>query len=369
MLKVLLYPFSLLFGIGVYFRNRLYDLNLLKSKEFDVPVISIGNITVGGTGKTPHVEYLIELLKEKFEVAALSRGYKRKTRGFKLVEENSSVDEAGDEPLQIKKKFPEVTISVCENRVTGVEKLLARPSGKLPDVILLDDAFQHRRITAGINILLIDYNRPINKDKLLPAGRLRESATQMRRADVIIFTKCPKGEVTPIMRRILQKEIRLRPYQQLFFTSFDYGQIRPLFGGNELNDDFFQEKSHGILIVTGIAFPKLIPEYLKQFASETEMVSFSDHHKYSENDIKLIMRKFNDIKSSKKIIVTTEKDAVRFAEMPGLDEQFTSVLYYLPVKVKFLDEEEKMFNKKILSYVGENKSNRELHRKTNQNPA
>ncbi len=369
MLKFLLYPFSFLYGIVVYFRNRFYDLNLIKSKEFDVPVISIGNITVGGTGKTPHVEYLVELLKDKFEVATLSRGYKRKTKGFKQVDVNSEVSEVGDEPLQIKKKFPEITVSVCENRVEGAEKLLAAPENKSPDVILLDDAFQHRRITAGINILLIDYNRPIKEDKLLPAGRLRESVSQMKRANIIIFTKCPPREVTPIMRRILQKEVKLKPYQELFFTSFEYGKIKPVFSGSELKSDFYKKQTHAILIVTGIAFPKLIPEHLKQFASETDFIQFPDHHYYSAGDIQLIMSKFEKIDSNQKIIVTTEKDAVRFNEVSDLNEQFKSALYYLPVKVKFLDEEGKMFNKKILNYVGENKSNRELHQKQNRSYA
>jgi tetraacyldisaccharide 4'-kinase len=369
MLKFFLYPFSFLYGTAVYFRNLFYDWNLLKSKEFEVPVISIGNITVGGTGKTPHVEYLVKLLKDKFEVATLSRGYKRKTKGFQQVDVTSEVSETGDEPLQIKKKFPEITVSVCENRVAGVEKLLTTPEIKSPDVILLDDAFQHRRITAGLNILLIDYNRPIKEDRLLPAGRLRESAVQMRRANIIIFTKCPTGEVTPIMRRILQKEVRLKPYQELFFTSFEYGQIRPVFSGSELNNDFYKKQTHAILIVTGIAFPKLIPEYLKQFATETESIRFPDHHYYSSGDIQLIMSKFEKIDSHQKIIITTEKDVVRFKEMPDLNEKFKSALYYLPVKVKFLDEEGKMFNKKILNYVGENKSNRELHQRKNKSNA
>ena len=173
----------------MYFRNRMYDLNLFESREFDVPVISIGNITVGGTGKTPHVEYLVRLLHEKFTVATLSRGYKRKTKGFKLVETTSTAAQVGDEPLQIKNKFPEVVVSVCENRVSGVENLLDITNTIIPDVILLDDAFQHRKISPGINILLIDYNRQISKDHLLPVGRLREGISQMRRANIIIFTK------------------------------------------------------------------------------------------------------------------------------------------------------------------------------------
>ncbi len=363
MLKILLYPFSFLYGIVMYSRNRLYDLNILKSKDFNVPVISIGNITVGGTGKTPHVEYLAGLLKDTFEVATLSRGYKRKTRGYYQVETTTPVTDVGDEPLQIKKKFPEITVSVCENRVTGVEKLLNTGNEKSPDVVILDDAFQHRRITSGINILLIDYNRPIKEDMLLPAGRLRESISQMRRANIIIFSKCPPGEVTPIMRRILQKEVKLKPYQELFFTTYAYDKIKPVFPEVAGKADIYKEQSYAILIVTGIAYPKLIPEHLKQFSGETEMLSFPDHHNYSQEDIRLIIRKFDTLKSPNKIIVTTEKDAVRFSGVPDLDEKIKKVLYYLPVKVKFIDEEGKLFNKKILNYVGENKSNRELHKR------
>ena len=365
MVKILLYPFSLLYGIVVYFRNRMYDLGILKSKEFDVPVIAIGNITIGGTGKTPHVEYLVRLLKDKFKVATLSRGYKRKTSGFYIVEPETHVSAVGDEPLQIKKKYPDITVSVCESRVKGVETLMHEEDENSPDVILLDDAFQHRKITPGINILLIDYNRQIKEDTLLPAGRLREGAGQMRRANIIIFTKCP-GEITPIMRRILSKEVGLKPYQELFFTTFEYGQIQPVFTGKKLGKDFYEEHSYALLIVAGVAFPRLIPEYLKQFSGETEVLNFPDHHNYSTDDVRKITEKFDSLKNKKKIIITTEKDAVRFQGMTDLDDDFKNVLYSLPVGVKFLDEEGKLFNKKILNYVGENKSNRELHKRKNK---
>lgn len=365
MIKLLLYPFSILYGIAVYFRNRLYDLNILKSKEFDVPVISIGNITVGGTGKTPHVEYMVSQLKDRFSVATLSRGYKRKTRGFRWVEPGSTVAEVGDEPLQIKRKFPEIMVSVCENRVEGMKKIFHPENEKIPDVVLLDDAFQHRRITPGINILLIDYNRPLKEDMILPAGRLREGAAQMRRANVIIFTKCP-GEITPIMRRIMQKEVRLKPYQELFFTTLVYDKIVPVFSGKELEDDFFLKKEYALLAVTGIASPGVIYKYLDGFANQMETMLFPDHHHYSEVDVRSIVRKFEGLNSGKKIIVTTEKDAMHFRELNGLTEEFKEVLYYLPVKIKFLDEEGKLFNKKIAGYVGENKSNRELHQRKNR---
>lgn len=361
MIKIFLYPFSWLYGLVIFFRNRFYDFNILKSKEFDIPVISIGNITVGGTGKTPHVEYLVELLSSKFEVVTLSRGYKRKTKGFRQVEPDSEVSEVGDEPLQIKRKYPGTKVVVCENRVKGIQNLLDETNETQPDVVILDDAFQHRRITPGINILLIDYNRPVKEDLLLPAGRLREGIHQMRRANMIVFSKCP-DKVTPIMRRILQKDVRLKPYQNIFFTKFEYQQISPVFNAPPLDFSLLKAKHYSILIISGIASPKPVQEYLEQFGEEVEIMFFPDHHYYSGNDVLAILHRFDTFKSNNKIMVTTEKDAIRFKELSGLAVQFKKSLYYLPVKVKFLDEE-KSFNKRILGYVGENKSNRRLHKR------
>ncbi|MEZ5106511.1 MAG: tetraacyldisaccharide 4'-kinase [Draconibacterium sp.] len=365
MIKILLYPLSWLYGTVVYIRNRMYDLNLLKSTEFDVPVISIGNITVGGTGKTPHVEYLVQLLKDKFEVATLSRGYKRKTTGYLEIQPGSTSEEAGDEPLQIKNHFPEITVSVCEKRVEGVEKLLRAENEKLPDVVILDDAFQHRRITPGINILLIDYNRPVKEDHLLPLGRLREGVSQMRRANIIVFTKCP-DEVTPIMRRILQKDVGLLPYQSLFFSTLEYGKLKPVFSAKRLDKTFYTDKTHSILIVTGIASPKLFHDYMKKFSSHTKILSFPDHHYYSEADIQQIEQNLESLPGINKIIVTTEKDSMRLKDKENLPETIKNSLYLLPAKVNFPDAESREFNKKILNYVGENKSNRELHNRKNK---
>ncbi|KPL12396.1 MAG: tetraacyldisaccharide 4'-kinase, partial [Bacteroides sp. SM23_62] len=202
-LRILLYPFSLLYGLAVSIRNKLYDYSVIKSHEFPIPIISVGNITVGGTGKTPHVEYLIELLKDEFNVAVLSRGYKRKTRHFIMAGSDSGVEDIGDEPVQIKQKFPDVHVAVDRKRVNGVEQLMA----KIPDldVVLLDDAYQHRRIKPGLSILLIDFNRPITKDRLLPAGRLREKAYEKRRGNIILVTKCP-DRLKPIERQMIVKD-------------------------------------------------------------------------------------------------------------------------------------------------------------------
>ncbi len=362
MIKLLLYPLTILYGIVVYFRNRLYDFKLLKSVEFDIPIISIGNITVGGTGKTPHTEYLVKLLKEKNAVATLSRGYKRKTKGFRNVEVQSAAIDVGDEPLQIKNKFPDVSVSVCENRVVGVNTVLQQDEDLLPDVILLDDAFQHRRITPGINILLIDYNRPIKEDKLLPVGRLREGIFQMRRAGIIIITKCPK-KITPIARRIMEKNVRLKPYQSLYFTTMVYGKLSPVFEGEELTEKFYESKEYSIVAFSGIASPQTVIDQLSEYSNSIIPLVFPDHHNFTKKDITAIFSKFEEIETKNKIIVTTEKDSMRIKDMVGVPEQYKKYIYYLPMEVKFLDQEGKFFNQKINNYVGENKSNSRLYKR------
>jgi tetraacyldisaccharide 4'-kinase len=361
--KLLLYFFSLAYGFIVSVRNRLYDFGILKSVDFDIPVISVGNITVGGTGKTPHIEYLIRLLHSDFRVATLSRGYMRKTKGFRLVETTSGVEEIGDEPLQIKRKFRDITVSVCENRVTGVQELLRLKTP--PDVVLLDDAFQHRRINPGINIVLMDYNKPLKDDHMLPYGRLRENTSQLSRANIIIVTKCP-SEVTPITRRIMAKDLYLFPYQELFFTTFSYGSLYPVFPDAApliIKDNSIKK---GILVVTGIASPEYMTVYLKNMADEVENIVFPDHHYYTRSDILLIAQRFHKLRSTEKIIITTEKDLQRLTVDHLLTKELKSFLYCLPVQVRFLEQEGKLFDNKIKEYVGENKSNRELHFKKNE---
>ena len=358
MLKLLLYPLAFLYGLAVAVRNRLYDFKILSSREFEIPVIAIGNITVGGTGKTPHTEYLIKLLKQNYRVAALSRGYKRKSQGFRMVDTSSTVDEAGDEPLQMKRKYPSVSFSVCENRVTGIEILLE--SKPIPDVVLLDDAFQHRRVTPGINILLIDYYKPLKDDYLLPLGRLREGKMQAKRANIIIITKCP-NEITPITRRILAKDVHLYPYQDLYFTTMVYGQLCPVYPEAKPMDLFNDPRQMAVLAVAGIAAPEYMIQHVSKITSEVDSLIFPDHHDYTVQDIRKIMERFGQLANPKRIIVTTEKDMVRLSQLE-LPAEMKSTLYYLPVQVKFLDKEGKQFDKRILDYVGENKSLRELKR-------
>ncbi|HBL76328.1 MAG: tetraacyldisaccharide 4'-kinase [Bacteroidetes bacterium GWF2_42_66] len=367
MLKLLLYFMSFFYGIGMYFRNRMYDLKILESTEFDIPVISVGNITVGGTGKTPHIEYLITLLKNEFNVVVLSRGYKRKTKGFREVTIGSTVEESGDEPLQIKNKFPETGVYVDEKRVHGIEEIIRLNEEKQPDVILLDDAFQHRSVTPGINILLVDSNRPITEDKLLPYGRLREGKTQVRRASMIIYTKCPR-EVKPITRRIIMQSVNLRPYQNLYFTAMEYGLLTPVFPENVALVQIPGRIGLSVLMVTGIAQPEPFKTFVSSLAEHVEEIRFPDHHSFGGNDLLKIEETFVKISGKNKLIVTTEKDATRLKGIADMPDMLKSNLFYIPIKIKFLDSEGKSFDKKILDYVRENKSNRELYKRKDQRP-
>ncbi len=361
MQKILLYPFSILYGFITSFRNFLYDSKILKQHEFDIPVISVGNLTVGGTGKTPHAEYLISLLKKDFKIAFLSRGYKRKTKGFILATKNSGVDEIGDEPVQIKQKFPDVPVAVCEKRVLGIKKLINNKALNI-DAIILDDAFQHRSVKPSINILLIDYTQQIFNDNLLPAGRLRESTRAKYRANFIIYTKCPP-QLKPIDQRIIKKKLDIRPYQNLFFTSIVYGEITPAEKGKTLfgND----MRKHTVLLVTGIGNPKPLLSYIEQQVGEIIHLQYGDHYKYKKTDIDKIESRYNAIDSSYKMILTTEKDLVRLKSTPDLPDGFMEKLYYIPIEIRFLERMKNAFNKRIINYVTENRSNSKLYKRNN----
>jgi len=254
-----LWPLSAMYGIGVSFRNFCYENKILKSVEYDIPIISIGNISVGGTGKTPHTEFLIRMLKDEFSVAVLSRGYKRKTKGFRIVEETDTHFEAGDEPLQIKKKFPDTIVAVSENRPNGVDKL--REIYPDLNLIILDDAFQHRKINPGLSILLNNYNHPIASDYLLPLGYLRETRSASHRAHIVIYSKCPP-DLKPIERRILSKEIDIRPFQYLFFSTLNYKDPKPVFiDSPSIPIDKLNE--HNVLAISGIAKSQSYVNFLK----------------------------------------------------------------------------------------------------------
>jgi tetraacyldisaccharide 4'-kinase len=361
-LKSLLFPFSLLYGMIVSVRNLLFDFNILHITEFKIPIISVGNITVGGTGKTPHIEYLITLLNDDYTIATLSRGYKRKSKGYLLADETSTSNQIGDEPMQIKRKFPDILVSVDKKRVNGVKNLLKSEHGNDLDAVLLDDAFQHRSIKAGLSVLLIDYNRPITRDYIMPYGRLRESASEKDRANIIIVSKSP-GNMTPIDRRIIVKELDLLPFQSLYFTTLDYGNLEPVFKNDAINiiDEGWAKENFSILLVTGIANPKPLREYLENFSDVVEEVQFSDHYSFQTKDLNLIQSKFEKLEGENKIIITTEKDATRFFDMEINQDSIKEHLFYIPLRIKFLNDDKSKFDVQIMNYVSKNKRSSNLH--------
>lgn len=350
--------------MGVNFRNSLFNLNILRGREFEVPVISIGNITVGGTGKTPHTEYLIQLLSSKFNIAVLSRGYKRKTKGFMIVETGSTSKQVGDEPLQIKRKFPSVMVAVDEKRVRGIEKIL-EISEKQPDVIILDDGFQHRYVTPSINILLIDFSRMITEDRMLPLGSLREPASNRDRANIIIVTKCPR-EIKPIDERIITKDLHIWPYQDLFFSRLKYGELTPLFPERVEEQKPCLDGDSGILLLTGIANAQPLKDRLLKTTKSVVSIEFPDHHSFTPKDMDKVAGQFEAMAAVKKIILTTEKDTFRILELENLPDVIAANLYYIPIEIKFINQMDNEFDKKMMKYVGENKSNFELHSRKNK---
>jgi tetraacyldisaccharide 4'-kinase len=355
--SIFLYPFSLLYGFITALRNFLYNSEILKSHEFNIPVISVGNLSAGGTGKTPHTEYLAALLCKEFSVAILSRGYKRKSSGFILAGPGSKTEDIGDEPLQMYRKFPDITVAVDGNRVRGVNNILKDRPGTA--VILLDDAFQHRRITPGYSILLTDYERLMISDHMLPYGNLRESARNMNRADIILITKSPEN-ISPIQRRILVKEINKRPYQNLYFTTITYKKPVNVFDTRLNETDILSDtgsENSGIVLVTGIANPKPLSKYLEKRFTEIIHLSFGDHHAFTLNEIKKIEDAWLSLKPATKYLITTEKDAVRLREITNIAEEIRSSSFYIPVGIDFLNNDKDEFDNMIVDYVRKNKRN------------
>ena len=353
-----LLPLSWFYGLGVGLRNMLFEMGALKSKKYDVPIISVGNITVGGTGKTPHVEYLIELLKDHMNVAVLSRGYKRKSRGFVLAGKDTPMTQIGDEPFQMKQKYPDIIVAVDGNRRRGIEKLIEGEAGKKADIILLDDAFQHRYVKPGINILLVDYHRLVIYDELLPAGRLREPVKSKDRADIVIITKCPK-DLNPMEYRVITKAMKLYPYQQLYFSTHEYKTPRLVFpemaNGEEIKSlDELRDKS--ILLLTGIASPQQMEHDLAPYTSQLTPLTFGDHYAFKKKDVERINELFASL-SGQKLIITTEKDATRLLTTEGLSDEVKKHLYVLPIHISMMQNQTDDFNNNIFKYVRKNSRN------------
>jgi tetraacyldisaccharide 4'-kinase len=331
-LRKLLFPFAVLYGLITGFRNFLFDKGILKSYSFDLPVIVVGNLSVGGTGKSPQIEYLIRLLSDKYKVATLSRGYKRQSEGFVLANESSNAKKLGDEPFQFYKKFKNILVAVDANRKKGIEQLLLQCPE--PDVILLDDAFQHRKVKANFYILLTTFDELYCEDYILPTGNLRESRSGGKRANVVIVTKCPKN-VTKETQNQVAKKLNLNSNQQLFFSFIDYDDFVYSEKKSILVTDIINEKK---LIIAGIAKPDSFVNFLK--SEKDEVMIFPDHHNFSETEILEIKKK-----SKESIIVTTEKDYVRLM-VSDLQNQ----LFYLRIKSKFVSDQEQ-FDKTILDFV------------------
>ncbi|MBE8727867.1 tetraacyldisaccharide 4'-kinase [Flavobacterium hungaricum] len=334
LLRYILFPFAVLYGFITSIRNFLFDKGILKSTSFDLPVIAVGNLSVGGTGKTPQIEYLIRLLSDQYKIATLSRGYKRKSEGFVLADEHANAEILGDEPFQFYQKFPNVMVAVDANRTNGIQELLS--NNTKPEIILLDDAYQHRKVKAGFYILLTSYDDLYADDFMLPTGNLRESRSGARRANIVIVTKCPKDLSEEQQIQINQK-LKLEASQELYFTFIDY-------------DDFvFNEKEKTAVtaiqnesktLLAGIAKPQPFFNYLKN--ESDECLTFPDHHHFSESDLKEIQNK-----AENKKIITTEKDFVR------LKDSNLSSLFYLPIKSTFINNHQN-FDKSILEFVKKN---------------
>ncbi len=348
-LSILLYPFSILYGLTTYFRNKLYDVGLFSSREFKIPVISVGNLNVGGVGKTPHVEYIVRLL-HIYKVATLSRGYKRSTKGFYKADITSTVNDIGDEPLQYKTKFDSIVVAVDENRVRGITNIKATCSET--KVIILDDAYQHRAVKPGLNILVTDYSKLYINDLVLPSGRLREWATGSSRADIIIVSKTPTI-LSPIDIRRIKDELKPKPYQEIFFSYTQYGNLIP-FTTNAKSLQIENQKNCSVLLITGIAKPSPLFYHIKDHFNIVEHLKFSDHHNFDTNDINNIKNSFNNLYGNNKLIITTEKDIMRLS-LPEIKQQIEDLpIFYQPIEIAFHGNGKEEFDSKILKYVRAN---------------
>ncbi len=350
----LLYPPALIYGLIAAIRNYLYNSGILASTEFRIPVICTGNITVGGTGKTPHAEYLAGLLRKEFRIAVLSRGYKRRSSGFQIASPGSGACDIGDEPLQIALKFPDILVAVDNDRVNGVKNLLKN----YPDIdaIILDDGFQHRKINPGFSILLSDYNQPMQEDFMLPYGNLRESIKNIQRADMVVITKVPPD----ISREEMQKtagDLNKTCRKKVFFTSLSYEAPIKLFENSTGEKPETDENSAetGAVVITGIASPDTFVSFVRKRYSKTIHLNFPDHHYFTGKDIRKIVAAYESLNTPRRRVVTTEKDSVRLRELAGIPDHIKETIYYIPVRISFPAGEKNEFDNIIIDYVRKNK--------------
>ena len=350
-------PLSCLYGVGVRCRNQLFDKGILREEQYGLPVIGVGNLAVGGTGKTPLTEYLIRKIKDQYRVAVLSRGYKRSTSGFLLATSASTSREIGDEPYQMKWKFPDIQVAVDANRRRGIRRLLAMPEGERPEVIVLDDVFQHRYVQPSLRILLTDSHRLYVRDKLLPVGRLREPAEGAKRADVVIVTKCDP-DLSSADRQAMAESLCLSAHQRLYFSYIVYEKLEPVFPDHaqvRMLDRMDLEEE--VLVVTGIASPQPLEEEVRKHTRHMISFVFPDHHAFTPKDIQKIQREFERMQSPSKLILVTEKDVARLRDCPFLPAEWFSCLYSLPITVGFFPGEGEPFDALIRRHVKERLNN------------
>lgn len=354
-LKIFLLPFSLLYSIGVGLRNLAFDFGILKVSKYNFPLISVGNLNVGGTGKTPHTEFIVEQLKDQYLLAVLSRGYGRKSKGFKIADSGDDAFSIGDEPFQLFSKYPEIMVAVDGNRRRAIDQLMKLPGP--PEVILLDDAFQHRYVKPGLNILLTDYSKLYIDDIPLPSGRLRENRRGAQRADIIVVTKSPKV-LSPLEIRRITSSLKPNDYQKVFFSFIDYQGLKPLNEeALELSSKQINLGKRGVLLVSAIANPRSLKLHLKRYAKEIDSLSFKDHHYFNEKDYIKIEKRLETLLSPKKLIVITEKDAVKFDATKFADIP----VFCMPITIKFHNKEEENFSTEIKEYVESYKRNERIY--------
>lgn len=348
LVRLLLFPFSILYGLGVILRNLAYDFGIFKSQEFELPVISVGNLSVGGSGKSPMTEYLVRLLKDKYKIATLSRGYGRKTSGFLYVDSNSLSSEYGDEPLQFKRKFRDITVAVCENRTEGILRL-----EKDHELIILDDAFQHRSVKPGLNILLFEYSTLFKQQWLLPTGDLREPLWAINRADIVVISKCPE-KMNSEQQNAVRRKFRT---VTLFFSFLKYGDLKSFnenTPGRSLNS--INQKSK-VILLTGIANASPLLAELASYGPELIHHQYPDHHQFSDKNIAKLVNEFKALSGEDNLIITTEKDAQRL-RTEGIIEQLKDLaVYYLPVEAAFNEPEVTRFNNLIEEYASKSTGN------------
>lgn len=350
-MNAILTPFSWIYGAAVWVRNSCFKWGVLKREEFDIPVVSVGNITVGGTGKTPHVEYIIESLCRQYNIGVLSRGYKRMTKGFILASNALSPKDLGDEPYQIYHKFNGlITLAVCENRRKGIREMM-RINPDI-DLFLLDDAFQHRYVKPKVNIVLVDYTRPPYNDKLMPLGTLREPMRYMLDSEIVVVTKCP-SDINSLELRTTKLSLDLFPSTLLFFSNIRYADPKPVFPINnpQITSLMWLQPEDTILCVTGIANAKPLVKYLRRFNALVKVMHYDDHHYFTRKDFSDIFNIFESLPGRRKFIITTEKDSVRILNNPYYPPTMRNSIYYIPIKVGFLEQDNHDFISELVRLI------------------